>query len=406
MEVEEEIFSKRFSLSMRSKILIVGVCYLITSVFALFVSIDEITYAVFGEIGEDISDNNSNEKSDGFLANTSGKITFLWDSFESFDDYWHLETEGTGSIKFQENDIDLIINETPHGTKASFNDGEGGRDERWLYGSMQTQLKMSGNEDDCSYSWGFGAGQHVDEAKDVLCFTFFPPRSGPDLAGFRILIIINEKPLLVEPVNVNLRDWHTYAIHWEPDNVTFLIDDKKVFTTNQVPHAPMHIGAYISNAAFEVTDDVKWLGTDDTDADEWIQIDYIQVFMKKAQHSEYVRDAERILLTASQMIQAAESQGLVIDNFDEYLTAATKALEEDGYILGELYTKVKAVADLSSEDLEVFAQLFLLATEKLQSKTDSKNQTALEANYLLAQTEWNKCNFEVTENYLQLVIRG
>ena len=407
MEVEEEIFRKRFSLSMRSKIMVVGVCYLIVSVFALVVSMDEITYAVFGEIGEVLSDNESNEISNILVANTSGKTTFLFDSFDSNDDYWHLVTEGTGSIRLQENNIYLFINKTPHGAKATFNDGGGGRGERWLYGSMQTYLKMSENEANCCYSWGFGAGQHPDDAKDVLCFTFFPQRSEPDLAGFWILIIINNEPVLIEPVDINLRDWHTYTIHWEPDNATFFIDGKKILTTNQVPYSSMHIGACVSNAAFEVTDYVKWLGTEGTDLDEWIQIDYTHFFMEEKQHSEYVRDAESILLAASQKIQEAERHGLAIDNFHEYQADATEALEEGEYIPGQLYTKIKAVADLSSEDLVMFAQLFPEAQEKLQSlQGDAENRTELEAKYMLVQTEWDKCNFEVSEFYLRLIIGG
>jgi len=42
-----------------------------------------------------------------------------------------------------------------------------------------------------------------------------------------------------EPVDIDVREFHTYAAVWTPDDVAFFVDEKHVKTAEQSPSYPM-----------------------------------------------------------------------------------------------------------------------------------------------------------------------
>jgi hypothetical protein len=124
--------------------------------------------------------------------------------------------------------------------------------------------------------WGFW-----DWSNDYLWFMSASSESDEQFAGVRACSGVNGINSW-EPIrDINITEWHTYTILWEPDNGTFLVDGKIVASISEVPNSWMNIEIWTSNRAIrEYQNDRKWVfETMDVLYDSSIQVDYVHVFL-------------------------------------------------------------------------------------------------------------------------------
>ena len=70
--------------------------------------------------------------------------------------------------------------------------------------------------------------------------------------------------------------WHTYALDWFPDRLTFYVDGVEVYTTTEnVPHIPMSVGlqGHVGRADDGWYGSPNWSGVDQVDIDvDWVRV--------------------------------------------------------------------------------------------------------------------------------------
>jgi hypothetical protein len=124
--------------------------------------------------------------------------------------------------------------------------------------------------------WGF-----MDwTAGSGLEFICASPESSADVSGFHALSSVGGYLKMWEPISeIDIRDWHTYTIIWEPENATFLVDGEIVANTTQAPRYNMNAG--IENTNLALSQAVFQSGVFERIAipfNESIQVDYVHVF--------------------------------------------------------------------------------------------------------------------------------
>ncbi len=77
--------------------------------------------------------------------------------------------------------------------------------------------------------------------------------------------------------NVDASQWHTYAVDWQPDHLTYLIDGKPMYTTtDHVPQTPMALGFM----GFVAKSDDGWYGggpNGSTPSQVGLHIDWVKI---------------------------------------------------------------------------------------------------------------------------------
>ena len=53
-----------------------------------------------------------------------------------------------------------------------------------------------------------------------------------------------------QPLNIDVREWHTYSLAWEASQVTFMVDEERVFVTPLSPQGNLGLVLWIDNQYF------------------------------------------------------------------------------------------------------------------------------------------------------------
>ena len=75
-----------------------------------------------------------------------------------------------------------------------------------------------------SRGWGFWDG-NTSAVQDAIWFTSISPESSPVFRGSRIFVVHGGLPVVVQDMNIDLTEWHTYRIQWRENAVRVFIDD-------------------------------------------------------------------------------------------------------------------------------------------------------------------------------------
>jgi hypothetical protein len=336
----------------------------------------------------------------------------LRDDFDLADDYWLIEKVETGTIGYRDGKAVLRIGKTQQGSSIQISDLGRGGGKRWLQVSTEMRIRVGsesaevGNGIRC---WGFSSGD-PDTNVDFLGFSWYSPGSGDDLVGFWAQSFINDSLVDKRPIiGVDVGKWHTYAIHWGEGYAGLFIDGNVVMETEHVTENPMCLLVHGGNWAYTMPpgqDYITAVDILDLEHDAWIQVDHIQVMMTRRQVDEYRDNTAQSLLAAAGIIAEAELGGLEVQGLLEDHAAATDALQMEGYIPGELYQRIGALAGLQELQLVAISDLFRRANEMIQAPgLEEREHRILKADYDRAVEAWQNCDFPRTVIILNRILQ-
>ncbi len=80
------------------------------------------------------------------------------------------------------------------------------------------------------------------------------------------------------PLTVNMTQWHSYQLDWQPDGCTFFVDDVRILQTPHSPRGPLGFVCWIDNQYMVATANGRFrFGTLPTATEQWLEIDQLSI---------------------------------------------------------------------------------------------------------------------------------
>jgi hypothetical protein len=141
-----------------------------------------------------------------------------------------------------------------------------------------------------SRGWGFW-DTNTTSVQDAIWFTSISPESSPVFRGSRIFVVHGGLPVIVQDMNIDLTEWHTYRIQWRQDAIRAFIDDMEtpvaeVTNPGSIPSTGLTFTIWVDNYA--MTGDLSdyTLGYLDVPAmDQFIDVDYAKIYVPDPESS-------------------------------------------------------------------------------------------------------------------------
>lgn len=135
-----------------------------------------------------------------------------------------------------------------------------------------------------SRGWGLWDG-NTSAVQDAIWFTSISPESSPVFRGSRIYVVHGGLPVVVQDMNIDLTEWHTYRIQWRENAVRVFIDDlstpvAEVTNPGNIPSTGLIFTIWVDN--YVMTGDLVdyTLGYLDVPAmDQFIDVDYAKIYV-------------------------------------------------------------------------------------------------------------------------------
>ena len=135
-----------------------------------------------------------------------------------------------------------------------------------------------------SRGWGLWDG-NTSSVQDAIWFTSISPESSPVFRGSRIYVVHGGLPVVVQDMNIDLTEWHTYRIEWRANAVRVFIDDMntpvaQVTNPGNIPSTGLIFTIWVDN--YVMTGDLfdYTLGYLDVPAmDQFIDVDYAKIYV-------------------------------------------------------------------------------------------------------------------------------
>jgi hypothetical protein len=115
-----------------------------------------------------------------------------------------------------------------------------------LYGIVEARVAAIADPDCMVALWMIGFEDHPDRSAEICIFEIF----GRDVTADGALVGMGLHPFgdrrirdefVKIPVDIDVRDFHTYSVEWLPGAVRFYIDDRAVATMQQSPDYPVQL---------------------------------------------------------------------------------------------------------------------------------------------------------------------
>ena len=358
-----------------------------------------------------------------------GEVTYLWEDFEEIDNLnnlsanWVTIVNDIGILSVQDGYLFLNL------TQEEYSPGhlgeaivDGPSDKSLSFVGLEVRLRCSSNNQLNSdigggqRFWGFS--KKTENTLRGFHFLSFESRSadsdwGP--AGFRVLSMVAGQTLFSQPIDgVDIREWHNYTILWRPGNATFLVDGVIVATTTNVPEENLRV-------LFKLDIDIMQHGTwvpqpvifpcESTDlvkvcTDEYIQIDYIRIFLEEERFKEMEREVSGLHSHALELIKGLEQRG---ENTTQLWTDYGESQEnwqKNHYFYDEDYQHIENMID-AIEQWDQITLMFTQAEEaikELEQHGKNREATISKGDYNRAEKAWAEYDYETTLVYLQKIL--
>jgi hypothetical protein len=362
--VEDNEALGRVVLSMRVKMCLGGLCFFLVMGYVFQSGLPCVGSALRSIAqGAPPADNSSQENNDDL--GDDYRTVFL-DDFDLVDPYWNPATplsmdsswvvSGLGEtppFPVSTRDGYAFLNTTTHRTSYNVSLGYNpyscavtSNRLRHKYAGVETRLrcsddnKLGGDVGGGTRAWGFVSwwlpfpvSLHRSTG---LRFEAYSPESDQPLPGFWATSRIDDTVIRKPIGNIDMTEWHTYTILWEPGNATFLVDGVVVAIIDEVPTTWMRVGLFMSTYFYEKSDDDRFdVGC--LAANSSMQIDYVRVFYtEKHLHrigslfntTEKVIESHRDVVPASGLEEVLKAYDMARDAWDnEAFYNASRYLE-------------------------------------------------------------------------------
>jgi hypothetical protein len=213
-----------------------------------------------------------------------GEGTILWDDFDDPElsaNLWLLTEDEGGSVTFRDGYAFLnVTNQTQAGKATDIAIRASPGNLPFRYAGVETRLRCSDDNklnSDIGGGWRFW-GFWDFPGQSGLQFHSAPPESGKN-SGFHVVSGVGGTIKFWENVTgIDMLEWHTYTIIWEPGNATYLVDGDVVANTDKVYGYNMDV--VIGNTNVVLESPLWWTVEDRIHVphDTYIQIDYVHIF--------------------------------------------------------------------------------------------------------------------------------
>jgi len=213
-----------------------------------------------------------------------GEETILRDNFDDPElslNLWLLTEDDGGSITFRDGYAFLnITNQTQAGKATDIGIRATPGNLPFRHVIIETRLRCSDDnklESDIGGGWRFW-GFWDFPGQSSLQFHSASPESGKN-SGFHVISGVGGTIKFWENVTgIDMTEWHTYTIIWEPGNATYLVDGDAVANTDKVYGYNMDVVIANTNVVLESP---LWYNVEDrihVPYNTFIQIDYVHIF--------------------------------------------------------------------------------------------------------------------------------
>ena len=292
--------------------------------------------------------------------------------------------------------------------------------QRFLYAGIEMRVRLSSDnklETDVgggTRRWGFRSGspqyslsfRSLEQGMISAFDTWYPGHPGNEMIGFCASTRINDEFVFWQKIEgIDLTEWHTYTILWQPEVATFLIDDVVVAITERVPQIPMRI--YLRAASGEnLTLQCKGVGGEEVSIDECIQVDYIRVFSPDSKFEEMDSEVSGLFAQALPMLDELEQRGENTTNLRAEYGKAQHDWQKDHYVYDEARPRLEKIIEAIENWDEIFTK-FAQASEcigTLEGEVETRDATMLKAFLSKAEETWQECNCPATNQLLDNII--
>ncbi len=407
-DIEKDMEPQEWILSMRVKVTVGSLCFLVVVSSLFLADIPEISKAVRG-LGQakTLTENESQPPE-------QDNQTIFYEGFDTDQPQttWDLMHVGTVNVR----DGYAFLNVTGATKETNSYAVMYCTLDAWLYASLEIRLRCS---DDNKLNTDIGGGvrywglnyeilQLAPYAWDTsIHIQTWSPEAG-SLAGFRGDVAMDSNHVYSTDLSdIDIREWHVYTILWEPDGVTFMVDGEVAGTTDQSPSAPMWSIVTLWNLI-----GAEPVGPDEGRPkmaleDAWLQVDYIKLFASKERFEAWSEEISPLVANATGIIERLEEKDFPSQKAREDLAADW---QEGNYNyqaaklhLEELTDSLHSCLDHLDEVNAMFSQASE-CIENLTEKGDTRNENMCKAYYTNAEGAWEEYDYELTRNTLSNII--
>jgi hypothetical protein len=122
--------------------------------------------------------------------------------------------------------------------------------------------------------WGFWDANL--ERIDAAWFWSASSESSQPLTGLRAMVIREGVLVYNQPLDIDMREWHTYRVELRETGTAFFVDGEEVGSTPLRPANPQRVELWVDNMAVEVHLEGYTLHYLDLDHDQFMYIDWVR----------------------------------------------------------------------------------------------------------------------------------
>ncbi len=204
--------------------------------------------------------------------------TIMKDQFPGYEenaDWYNGWVRGIGSLSYSADEPGFahLLLEGP-GAAGTYHNAEKkhyNSNAQFLYCDVEMRLRNSNNNGwdapgapgtpDPAYGlgsrgWGLWNDQIGLSGANVIWFTSISPDSDSAFQGTQVWVINNGVPVIMQDLNIDLTEWHTYHIQWRDDYLGIFIDNMtapiaEIVNPASIPGKALVFTAWVDNYIFE-----------------------------------------------------------------------------------------------------------------------------------------------------------
>ena len=344
-------------------------------------------------------------------ASVYGGETILRDDFTDpvfSGNLWYTHNNG-GLVGFTDGFAFINLTEAKDGASTCIVDFWNRRTRPFKHMGFEIRLRCSDDnkmESEVGGGWRFWGFMDWDSDYG-LGFGCASPEAGEGKSGLRAHSVIAGQTKFWGPIpGIDITNWHTYTVIWEPGNVTFLVDGKVVGATDKVPEVNLNL--YLGNTNLVITAPYHVGGGAHMAVpfDTYMQIDYIRIFVNEEKFGEMDLEISELLTQSSNLISELRSKGTDTAHLMVEYEKAQADWRVDHYFYEDARSRLVKITS-AIENWDEVMVLFSKADEAiatLEKEGRTRDATIAKTDYSRAEKYWIECDYEMTCSNLQKIV--
>ncbi len=393
-EMEETESRLYIPLSMRARILLLGALLMIVLTVYTTTTIEQLVEAAPP------------------LVEASYQVLFL-DEFNTFLEHPWIRGPGAGTVNTRNGSLFLNITT---GGEAMIMDPIIGNE--WLHVGLEIRLRCS---DDNKIRSDFGGGIKIwglaDQSPNAggphnaLYFRSLSPESHPNITGFYVISLVNQSDVYMKNITeVDITQWHTYTILWDKENAIFMIDNKVIGQTDNVPSRRQRIMVLLQSGMFGTTPTMLKVGgyywsNIDLEHDVYLEIDYVKVYTNTSHFENWNRSINQSFDHAKGLILEAESLGINTTQIRTRYVKAQDFWRNNSYRPQTVTTYLETIDNSLGPAITNYDEILNLFSQAEELVQRAPNPEPLRQEYDKAREAWQEPDYDMTKMHLERMLQ-